>query len=118
MSGISEGGIYSGIGRGIEQATSNILNLYGLKQRFDLQQQGQAIDKQHADNATKRLQLKIASLAEMEFDEWHKRTRDTATPRVRAPGSGVNLRMPGSYDTNLNYLEGAEALSPDSHKGQ
>ncbi len=58
MSGYSEGAITGGIGEGINKAVSNIMNLYGLKQRLDLQQQGLAIDRQNADTYKRQSQLK------------------------------------------------------------
>jgi hypothetical protein len=58
MNGYQQGAITGGIGQGLDKAASNILNLYGMKQRFDLWQQGLDIDKQKADTNTRRSQLK------------------------------------------------------------
>jgi hypothetical protein len=116
MSGISDGNIYGGIGKGIERATDNILKLYGLQQDRELRQQGMAIDQLHADNARKRLHLDIASRAEGDFDphHWHQQNLDAANSDGklgRVPGSGANLRMPGAtYTPDPALLSGAGLL--------
>lgn len=83
MSGIYKGSVMSGIGQGIHQATSGILNLYQMNQRNQLQQQALDIKKQNSDIYQKMMQYNMASRFEKDFDpsKW-------GTPQVRRPAAG------------------------------
>lgn len=103
MSGISQGAIMGGIGQGINQASANILNLYGMKQKMDLQQQQMDINKQNADSYSKMLQYNFVSQAE---HTWK-------SPQVRQPMPGrgtdqpgrMNFGLPAQLETDPAYMQ-------------
>ena len=115
MNGYQQGAITDGIGRGINQAVSNILNLYGMKQRFDLQQQGLAIDQQNADSNTKRMHYTLASRFEREMGDDPSKWMTPSVRRTVPGGVGTpqanRLGVNQSIDADPRYLQpGADAL--------
>ena len=83
MNGYTQGAITGGIGEGLQQASANILNLYGMQRHFDMQQQNLDIQNKTAATYNKRVDLKNfgsdkwweehqASSARIQ-EEWKKR---------------------------------------------
>ena len=118
MNGYMAGAVTGGIGKGIDKATTNILNLYGMQQRFNLQQQDLDIQKQNSDTDQKRMQYHIASRFEQEMgDDLSKWMTPASTgSRVSLGGVGPRARRMGldaSLDVDPRYMQpGADAL-PD-----
>ena len=115
MNGYQEAGITSGIGQGLDKAVSNILNLYGLKQRFDLQQQGLAIDKQNADSYKQEADTrKRRSLLKYFGSSHHWDTANLSKfhqPQGAPSGSEPDFRVPQQYTLDPRYQQaGADAL--------
>ncbi len=83
MSGVYKGSVMGGIGQGIQQGVSGVLNLYQMHQRQQLQQQALDIKKQNSDIYQKMMQYNMASRFEKDFDpaKW-------STPQVRQPAAG------------------------------
>ena len=64
MNSFMQGGIYSGIGQGLQNATSNILNLYQMQQRADLDKENSAIKKQNSEMYRRMMEYSLASQIE------------------------------------------------------
>lgn len=98
MNGYQQGAITGGIGEGLQQASANILNLYGMQRHFDMQQQNMDIHKQNADNYNKMMHYSLASKFERDFDPTQWMTPAGTRPTTRA-GVGPQARRLGMDQT-------------------
>lgn len=115
MNGYQEGAVTGGIAKGLNTAVSGIMNLYGMQQRFDLQKQRLAIDKQYADSYDKRTHFSLASRFEREAGEdlskWMTPAGTRPTPGGIGTPQAMRLGVNPTLQADPRYLQlGADAL--------
>lgn len=114
MNGYQKGAITGGIAKGINTAMAGVLNLYGMNQRMNVQQQQLDIQKQNSSSYQKMMHYNLASRFEREIgDELSKWMAHGGTrPSIGGTVPRANrLGLDATLQADPRYLQpGADAL--------